>query len=71
MASPKPITVPIPAQPAVPGPVRSDRTWAPKKPYTPRREYSFMRHLGVFDNFIENPRGGNFGPLDGGMGVEL
>jgi hypothetical protein len=70
MASPKPITVPIPAQPA-PGRIQSDRTWAPKKPYTSRREYSFMRHLGVFANFSENPRGGNFGPLDGGMGVEL
>jgi hypothetical protein len=64
MASPKPITVPIPAQPAVPGPVRSDRTWAPKKPYTPRREYSFMRE---YSHVWQSPARGDFGPCDGGV----
>ena len=68
MASPKPITVPIPAQPA-PGPVRSDRIWTPKKPYTPRREYSFMREYSLTIGAAN--RGSNFGPFDGGMGVEL
>jgi hypothetical protein len=69
MASTKPITMHSPAQPA-PGRIQSDRTWTPKKPYTPRREWSFMRDFMVFPTSGEN-QGGNFGPFNGGLGVEL
>jgi hypothetical protein len=64
MASIKRTTVPV--QQAAPGRIQSDRTWTPKKPpFTPRREYAFMRQLGLI-TCTQGP-GGPFGPFDGGV----
>ena len=57
-------TVSIPTQPATPGRIQSNRTWAPKKLRTPRREYSFMRE---YSHVWQLPPSSNFGPFDGGV----
>ena len=64
MASTKRTTPSIPTQPATPGRIPSDRTWATKKPYTPRREYAFMREYSLV---WQSPASSNFGPFDGGV----
>jgi len=67
MASPKRTTPSIPTQQAAPGRIQSDRTWTPKKPpFTPRREYAFMRE---YSPILAKTSGGNFGPFNGGVGV--
>ena len=50
----------IPAQP----PIQSDRTWTPKKTFTPRSEWRFMREYSLV---WQSPASSNFGPFDGGV----
>ena len=59
----------ISIQPAgTPRRTKSDLDWTPKKPHTPRSEYSFMRSYSML---LVNQQDGPFGPCNGGMEVTL
>ena len=65
MAKPKRTTTSVPTQRTAPARIHSDRTWTPKKPHTPRREFAFMREYSLLLCAAEPS--GPFGPFNGGV----